>query len=70
MADDPAITDLLARATTVAQRRRLSLNTVSKKLFDDTYKLERLREGTVSVTLRVLHEARLRLADLEQGCEP
>ena len=63
---DP-IKSLVARADRYARRNRIKRTTVSKKLFNDTNKLDRLAEGKTSVTVRVLSDALGRLADLEDA---
>jgi len=59
------ISDLIARAETIAERAGLSLSTVSRKLLNDGKGLARLKAGG-QCTLKTLETARTRLAELER----
>jgi sulfate adenylyltransferase subunit 2 len=63
------ISDLMCRAERLAERERLSLSTISRKLLNDGKGLSRLKAGG-QLTIKTMETALSRLAALERGLNP
>ena len=64
-----SIDELIARAERLAEKEKLALSTVSRKLLNDGKGLTRLKSGG-QLTLRTLEAAYARLLELETGEKP
>ncbi len=65
----PTIDELMKRAETLAERDKLSLSTISRKLLNDGKGLARLKAGG-QLTLKTMDLALTRLSALERGMNP